>query len=102
MEIPTMAGTLLPQQMQQQNQQQSMQQAIIEALRNNQQQAAPAQAGEVTTTGAFGDGMDTNAIGGAIKKGYDWLGNTGTANTYGTNPFSQQTSMLAAQDAFFK
>ena len=32
----------------------------------------------------------------------DWFGNTDTAKTYGTTPGSQQTSMLAEQDAWFK
>jgi hypothetical protein len=36
-----------------------------------------------------------NALGGMF-------GNRGTAQQYGTNPFSQQTSMLAAQDAWFR
>jgi hypothetical protein len=59
-----MAGTLTPQQMQQQNQQK----AIVDALRGmgQTQQAAPAQAGRVTSTGALGDGMDTKGIGGAL------------------------------------
>jgi hypothetical protein len=37
----------------------------------------------------------TNALGGMF-------GNQSTAQMYGTNPFSQQTSMLAAQDAWFR
>lgn len=37
----------------------------------------------------------TNAAG-------NWLSGMGTANTYGTNTGSQQTNMLAAQDAWFK
>lgn len=37
----------------------------------------------------------TNALG-------NMFGNQPTAQTYNTNPFSQQTSMLAAQDAWFR
>jgi hypothetical protein len=37
----------------------------------------------------------TSALGGMF-------GNQSTAQMYGTNPFSQQTSMLAAQDAWFR
>ena len=62
-----MPGTLSPEQ-QQQGQQQS---ALVDALRAFGQQkpaAAPVQAGRVVSTGALGDGMDTNAIGGAIGK----------------------------------
>lgn len=67
-----MVGTLTPQQMQQQNQQK----AIVDALRGmgQSQQAAPAQAGRVTSAGAFGDGMDASAVGGALGKGASALG----------------------------
>jgi len=60
-----MAGTLSPTQ-QSEKQEQN---ALVEALRamgNQQQQAAPVQAGRVTSAGALGDGMDTGAIGGAL------------------------------------
>ena len=93
-----MPGTLLPQQMQQQG----MQQALIEALRGAPQSAAPAQQGGVTSAGAITDGLNTDALAGGIKKGIDWLGNGSTARQYGTIPFSQQTNMLALQDAAFK
>jgi hypothetical protein len=62
-----MLGTLSPQG-QQKTQEQN---ALVEALRamgHQQQQAAPVQAGRVTSAGALGDGMDTGAIGGALGK----------------------------------
>lgn len=95
MNIPMMSGTLSPEQMQQQG----MQQAMIDALRQQPQQVAPQQgARQVASAGGLGDGMDAGLIGGALRK----VGNNiGTAAQYGTNPFSQQTNMLAAQDAAF-
>ena len=100
MDFPVMAGTLLPQQ----QQQQGMQQALIEALRGQQQQqAAPAQQGRVVSANADPSGMNTNAIGQVLGDGISGIGNNlSTAKTYGTNPFSQQTNMLAAQDAAFR
>ena len=91
-----MPGTLAPEQVGQQQQQQM----LIDALRNGiGQQAAPTQAGKVQSAGYVGQGMDPSAIGGAFGK----VGNNlGTAAQYGTNPFSQQTNMLAAQDAAFR
>ena len=96
MNIPMMSGTLSPEQMQQQG----MQQAMIDALRNSgPQQVAPQQgARQVVSAGGLGAGMDTGLIGGALRKAGN---NIGTAAQYGTNPFSQQTNMLAAQDAAF-
>ncbi len=91
-----MAGTLSPEEAQQMQ----MQQAMVDALRQQptMQQAAPQQ-GQVVSAGALGDGMNTDMIGGALRKGGQ---NIGTAMDYGTNPFSQQTNMLAAQDAAFR
>ena len=95
MNIPMMSGTLSPEQMQQQG----MQQAMIDALRQQPQQVAPQQGvRQVVSAGGLGDGMDTGLIGGALRKAGN---NIGTAAQYGTNPFSQQTNMLAAQDAAF-
>ena len=100
MDFPVMAGTLLPQQ---QQQQQGMQQALIEALRGQQQQqAAPVQQGRVVGANADPSGLNAGAIGQALGNGISGIGNNlRTASTYGTNPFSQQTNMLAAQDAAF-
>lgn len=96
MNIPMMSGTLSPEQMQQQG----MQQAMIDALRQQPQQVAPQQgARQVVSAGGLGDGMDAGMIGGALRKAGN---NIGTAAQYGTNPFSQQTNMLAAQDAAFR
>lgn len=93
-----MPGTLTPEQMQ-------MQQAIVEALRQPQiaQQAAPMMQSNrvVAASGVMGQGVD--ALGQGLGKFGDSLGfNMRTANTYGTNPLSQQTNMLAAQDAAFR
>ena len=93
-----MPGTLTPEQMQ-------MQQAIVEALRQPQiaQQAAPMMQSNrvVAASGGMGQGVD--ALGQGLGKFGDSLGfNMRTANTYGTNPLSQQTNMLAAQDAAFR
>ena len=60
-----MLGTLSPQEQEKDKQQL----ALVQALRGMgqpQRQAAPAQAGRVTSAGALGDGMDTKAIGTAI------------------------------------
>ena len=76
-----MAGTATPQQMQQQN----MQTALVDALRQQGggQSSAPAQAGRVTSAGALGDGMNTNAIGGALG-GMFGGGNPAPADLAGT------------------
>ena len=66
-------------------------QALIDALRNGQQggrQPAPAQGGNVTSAGYFGQGMDTKAIGNAMAPMFNpstptpqpWT----DANTFGT------------------
>lgn len=93
-----MPGTFTPEQLQ-------MQQAIVEALRQPQmaQQATPMMQSNrvVAASGGMGQGMD--ALGQGLGKFGDSLGfNMRTANTYGTNPLSQQTNMLAAQDAAFR
>ena len=99
MNFPVMPGTLLPQQ---QQQQQSEQQAIIEALRGTQQ-TAPAQQGRVVSANADLGGLNTDAFGRALGGSLEGVGNNlRAAGTYGTNPFSQQTNMLAMQDAAFK
>ena len=73
--------------------------AIISALRE-QPQAMP-QVQAQPQQQAAGGGMDQLAqlLGNGLGQG---AGNIGTAMQYGTNPFSQQTNMLAAQDAAFK
>ena len=94
-----MAGTMTPEQM-------AMQQRIVEALRAPQvQQMAQAQAAQTGSqspaSGQMGQAVSDFAspIGKALG-GY--VGNNlSTSMKYGTNPFSQQTNMLAAQDAAF-
>lgn len=87
--------------------QKTAQQAMIDALRNvgGAQQAAPQQAsatGQVVNANSGG----TSGLQSGIQSGLglaDKFGNLnlGTALQYGTNPGSQQTAMLAAQDAGF-
>ena len=82
---------------------QQQQEALIEALRGmgSQQQAAPAQAGNVvsanTNGGGFSQGaqmgQSLGALGGKLNDQYGLT----TALKYGTNPGSQQTMMLAGQ-----
>ena len=94
-----MAGTLLPGQMDMK--------AIIDALRQQPQSQQPlmAQQGQVTSahpTNGSGQPM-YDAMGRLIGKGASYLGNNlGASLRYDTNPFSQQTNMLAAQDAVFR
>ena len=68
-------------------------QALIDALRNGQQgggQPAPAQGGNVTSAGYFGQGMDTKAIGNAMAPMFQpsapqpWSADTpfGTGNSW--------------------
>lgn len=59
-----------------------------------------AQAGHVTPANATGSALSGFANGLSMGKGFGNL-NLGTALNYGTRPGSQQTSMLAAQDAGF-
>ena len=91
-----MAGTLAPEQMAQQQRQQMM----VDALRAGMQQSPSVQrAGNVVSAGGgVADSFNTNALGGALG---NLGGNLGTAFKYDTNPFSQQTAMLRAQDAGF-
>lgn len=88
--------------------QKTAQQAMIDALRNvaaPQATTTPAQqqAGQVVNanapSGSFGSGMRSGL---GLGLG-DKLGslNLGTALQYGTTPGSQQTAMLAAQNAGF-
>ena len=94
-----MAGTMTPEQM-------AMQQQLAEVLRAPQvQQIAQAQAAQTGSqspaSGQMGQAVSDFAspIGKALG-GY--VGNNlGASMKYGTNPFSQQTNMLAAQDAAF-
>ena len=86
---------------------QRQQDAIVEALRGmgGQQQMAPAQAGNVVSANANGSGFAQGAqLGqslGQLGQGLNNQYNFGTAMQYGTTPGSQQTSMLAAQNAGF-
>jgi hypothetical protein len=66
-------------------------QALINALRGNQQSnpmGAPASAGRIQSTGYFGDGMNTNAIGNVMKPLFGSSTPTAQpwtdANTFGT------------------
>ena len=79
-----MPGTMTPEQMFRQGQQK----ALIEALRQGQStmQAAPTQAGRVTSAGAIGDGMDTGAVGSTLGKGFNSM-------------FGQPSGQLAAVPA---
>ena len=96
MNYQTMPGTLSPEQMRVK--------AMIEALRQpaQQMQAAPQQQGQVVSAHPdYGNSMDVigQQLGTALGKGVQSIG---TAMQYGTTPFSQQTNMLAAQDAAFR
>ena len=66
-----------------------------------QQQINPITGKPIANTGLFGT-TTLGDVGGWLSDGWNWLtGNASTAATYGTNPYSQQTAMLAAQDAGF-
>ena len=86
---------------------QQQQAALIEALRGmgGQQQAVPAQAGNVVSANAGQGGLQSGldlgqSLGTLGSKLNDQYGLT-TALKYGTNPGSQQTMMLAGQNAGF-
>lgn len=97
--INVMTGTMTPEQM-------AMQQHIAEALRAPQvqqmaqshtgqaapQSSAPGQMGQAV--GDFASPV-AKALGGYVGN------NLGASMKYGTNPFSEQNRMLAAQDAAF-
>ena len=93
-----MSGTLSPEQMAAQMQQQ---QALTNALRQTgsfnpngtPQQQQLAQGGQ---QGGDPSGGLAGGLGSLVGQG---AGNVGTAMQYGTNPFSQQTNMLQAQNA---
>ena len=74
-------------------------QALVEALRQptgaSLGAGAPQLASAASPQGLTFDSQTTNALGGGLN-------NVWTANKYGTNIGSQQTNMLAAQDAAFK
>ena len=97
--MDAMAGTMTPERM-------AMQQQLAEVLRAPQvQRIAQAQAAQTGSqspaSGQMGQAVSDFAspIGKALG-GY--VGNNlGASMKYGTNPFSQQTNMLAAQDAAF-
>ena len=86
---------------------QRQQDALIEALRGvgGQQQATPAQAGNVVSANGGQGGLQSGlnlgqSFGGIGSKLNDQYGLT-TALKYGTNPGSEQTMMLAKQNAGF-
>ena len=94
-----MAGTLLPGQMDMK--------ALVDALRQQPQSQQPvmAQQGQVTSAHPTDGGGQPmyDQMGRLIGQGVNYLGsNPGAALRYDTNPFSQQTNMLAAQDAAFR
>ena len=97
--MDAMAGTMTPERM-------AMQQQLAEVLRAPQvQRIAQAQAAQTGSqspaSGQMGQAVSDFAspIGKALG-GY--VGNNlGASMKYGTSPFSQQTNMLAAQDAAF-
>lgn len=102
--MQTMAGTLMPEEQARILQQQ---QPLIDALRANGGGAmafnpsanAGVQGGQMpqSTSDQLG-----SILGQALGKGGGYLKqNFATANQYGTNPLSQQTNMLQAQDAAF-
>jgi len=92
-----MAGTYSPETMAELNQQQ----ALVDALRQTSsfnpngilQQQQLAQGGQ---QGGDPSGGLAGGLGSLVGQG---AGNVGTAMQYGTNPFSQQTNMLQAQNA---
>lgn len=93
MNVQSMPGTLTPEQMQVK--------ALIESLRQapmQGQQSAPQQ-GQVVSANVANPGAAIDPI---MQRLGGMAQNVGTAMQYGTNPFSQQTSMLAAQDAAFR
>lgn len=98
-----MTGTRSPEQMAELDQQQ----ALVEALRQTssfnpngtQQQQQLAQGGQ---QGGDPSGGLAGGLGNLAGQGANWIGgNLSTASQYGTNPFSQQTNMLQAQNAGF-
>lgn len=87
-----------------QAQQRAQQQAVVDALRSPQFTQANTPVGQVQAantpaTMQSNDQMMSNlgGLAGSAMKQF----NVPTALKYGTNPGSQQTSMLAAQDAAF-
>ena len=92
----TMTGTLSPDQMMQQ-------QRLVEALRAPQvQQMAHTQSHGGQLAAVPQAASWASPVGQALGNvGNSALFNVQPANKYGTSPFSQQTDMLAAQDAAF-
>lgn len=99
--MQTMAGTLMPEQQALILQQQ---QPLIDALRANGSGAMafnPAATTGLQSSGGM-QGFGSEAVNRAAMAGLKQLGgNFSTAKQYGTNPLSQQTNMLQAQDAAF-
>lgn len=93
--ISQMAGTQTPEQMQMK--------ALIESLRQPAQQLQPMAPQQNQAVSANPESSDMapvlGQLGGLVNSG---LQNIGTAFQYGASPFSQQTNMLAAQDAAFR
>lgn len=93
-----------------QQKQQDMLQALVEALRQptgvsllGQQSAGMGQqsagSGVSDAMGAMGAQLSNPTLVNGVKGAWN---NLSTANTYGTTPFSDQTNILAAQDAVFR
>lgn len=94
-----------------QQRQQDAIQALIEALRQptgasllGQQQSGAAQqqsagSGVSDAMGTMGTQLANPNLVNGVKGVWN---NLSTANTYGTTPFSDQTNILAAQDAAFR
>lgn len=100
--MQTMAGTLMPEEQALILQQQ---QPLIDALRANGGGAMGFNPSSQAFQGGNSGGMQgfaKDAVGNAAMGALNAVkGNFATANQYGTNPFSQQTGMLQAQDAAF-
>ena len=93
---------------QQKTPEQKQQDALIEALRGmggQQAAATPTMAGNVVNAnggqGGMQSGVELGQNLGTIGNSLNNKFNFGTALQYGTTPGSQQTAMLAAQDAGF-
>jgi hypothetical protein len=56
----------------------------------------------LSSIGSTVSGMGSSSFGGTGSWFDNLLGNQSTASRYSTNPYSQQTSMLAEQDRGFR
>ena len=94
-----MPGTMSPEQLGMVSDQQ---QPLIDALRqggNPQMQQQQSQQ-QIIPVGSMVDPQVAALLGKGLGAGVNWLADDlSTANTYGTNPMSEQTRMLQAADA---